>query len=46
MPAHGFTDNYIRVELDSSKVHENSLVKVLLGGFNAAGDALTGTIIK
>ena len=46
MPAHGFTDNYIRVELDSGKVQENSLVKVHLGGFNAAGDALTASIIK
>ena len=46
MPAHGFTDNYIRVELDSAQVQENSLVRVLLGGFNAAADALTGTIIK
>ena len=46
MPAHGFTDTYIRVELDSAQVQENSLVRVLLGGFNAAGDALTGTIIK
>ena len=46
MPAHGFTDNYIRVELDSGKVQDNSLVKVHLGGFNAAGDALTASIIK
>ena len=46
MPAHGFTDNYIRVELDSSQVHENSLVKVCLGGLNAAGDALTASIIR
>ncbi|MBR4810182.1 MAG: tRNA (N(6)-L-threonylcarbamoyladenosine(37)-C(2))-methylthiotransferase MtaB [Bacteroidaceae bacterium] len=46
MPAHGFTDNYIRVELDSAQVQENSLVRVLLGGFNAADDALMGTIIK
>ena len=46
MPAHGFTDNYIRVELDSAQVQENSLVKVLLGGLNAAGDALNASIIK
>ena len=46
MPAHGFTDNYIRVELDSVQVQENSLVKVRLGGFNDTGDALTASIIK
>jgi threonylcarbamoyladenosine tRNA methylthiotransferase MtaB len=46
MPAHGFTDNYIRVELDSSQVQENSLVKVRLGGLNTAADALTASIIK
>ena len=46
MPAHGFTDNYIRVELDPAQVQENSLVKVHLGGLNAAGDALTASIIK
>jgi threonylcarbamoyladenosine tRNA methylthiotransferase MtaB len=46
MPAHGFTDNYIRVELDSAQVQENSLVRVRLGGLNAAGDALTASIIK
>ena len=45
MPAHGFTDNYIRVELDSAQVQENSLVKVKLGGFNGADDALTASII-
>ena len=46
LPAHGFTDNYIRVELDSDKVRENTLVKVRLGGLNAAGDALTATLIE
>ena len=46
MPAHGFTDNYIKVELDSAQAQENSLVNVLLGGFNAEGDALTASIIK
>jgi threonylcarbamoyladenosine tRNA methylthiotransferase MtaB len=46
MPAHGFTDNYIRVEMDSAQVQENSLVRVRLGGLNAAGDALTATIME
>lgn len=45
MPAHGFTPNYIRVEIDASKVKENDIVTVRLGGFNAAGDALIGTLI-
>lgn len=45
-PAHGFTDNYIRVELDATKVEENSIVKVLLGDFNDAGDALKATITE
>jgi threonylcarbamoyladenosine tRNA methylthiotransferase MtaB len=42
---HGFTENYIRVEFDSSKVQENSIVKVRLGGLNQAADALTASII-
>ena len=46
MPAHGFTDNYIRVEMDSAQVQENSLVRVRLGGLNVAGDALTATILE
>lgn len=45
MPAHGFTPDYIRVEIDASKVKENDIVTVRLGGFNAAGDALIGTLI-
>ena len=45
-PAHGFTPDYIRVEMDSSKVQENSLVQVRLEGFNTARDALIGSIIK
>lgn len=45
MPAHGFTPNYIRVEIDAAKVKENDIVTVRLGGFNAAGDALIGTLI-
>lgn len=45
MPAHGFTPNYIRVEIDAAKVKENDIVTVRLGGFNDAGDALIGTLI-
>jgi len=46
MPAHGFTDNYIRVELDSAKVQENSILNVQLGGFNAAADSLTASLLE
>lgn len=46
MPAHGFTDNYIRVELDSAKVQENSILNVKLGGFNAAADSLTASLLE
>ena len=40
MPMHGFTDNYIRVELpyDSRLVNQNC--RVLLGDFNESGEAL------
>ena len=37
MPMHGFTDNYIRVELSprqTSEDYDNKLIKVVLGDFN------------
>ena len=40
MPMHGFTENYIRVELEKDKVLDNHLVKVRLGDFSAYGSAL------
>ena len=40
MPMHGFTENYIRVELEKDKVLDNHLVKVRLGNFSADGSAL------
>jgi len=50
MPLHGFTDNYIRVELPelsaSASNTDNRLVQVCLGGFNADHSALTGKIIR
>ena len=45
MPMHGFTDNYIKVELDSTKVTDNQLVKVKLGGFSSDGESLLSEII-
>ena len=45
MPMHGFTDNYIRVELEHDDALDNKLVRVKLGDFNEDGTALKGTII-
>jgi len=46
---HGFTDNYIRVELKCSRVQEfkglaNTIVPVCLGEWNEKGDALIGRL--
>lgn len=50
MPLHGFTDNYIRVELPELSVSapdtDNRLVQVSLGGFNTDHSALIGKIIR
>ena len=42
---HGFTDNYIRVELQPDSVLDNHLVKVRLGDFNADGSSLLSETI-
>ena len=43
---HGFTDNYIRVELQVGAAQpDNVIVPVSLGGWNEADDALCGTIL-
>ena len=47
---HGFTDNYIRVEIDlpegvQSSMLDNTIVNVRLGEFNADGTALKGEIL-
>ena len=44
-PMHGFTDNYVRVELPYDLSLDNQLVRVRLGEFNEDGTALLGTII-
>ena len=46
MPMHGFTDNYIRVELDSEKAKDNQLVKVRLGDFSSDGESLLSEILE
>lgn len=43
---HGFTDNYIRVEVPvAPSQKDNVIVPVLLGEWNEAADALMGTIV-
>ncbi len=42
MPMHGFTDNYIRVEMPYNHDVINTVQQVRLGDFNEAGDALIG----
>ena len=43
---HGFTRNYIRVEVEGDASLDNRLVDVLLGGFNEDHTALQGKIVK
>lgn len=43
---HGFTENYIRVEVENAPKLDNHLVKVRLGDFNEDGTALKGIIIE
>ena len=44
-PMHGFTDNYVRVELPYDMSLDNQLVCVRVGDFNEDGTALLGTIL-
>ena len=44
-PMHGFTDNYIRVELPHDNSLDNQLVRVRMGDFNEDGTALMGMIL-
>lgn len=45
MPMHGFTTNYIRVEVENDPSLDNKMVDVLLGELNEDGTALKGTIL-
>ena len=45
MPMHGFTANYIRVEVENDPSLDNKMVDVLLGELNEYGTALKGTIL-
>ena len=44
-PIHGFTENYIRVEVESDDSLDNQVVNVRLGEFNEEMTALKGTIL-
>ena len=46
MPMHGFTENYIRVELSKDRAFDNQLVKVKLGDFSSDGDSLLAEILE
>ena len=45
-PMHGFTSNYIRVELGHDESLDNRLLRVKLGDFNEDGTALRGMILE
>lgn len=45
-PMHGFTANYIRVEVANDPTLDNCLVNVRLGEFNEDGTALQGTVVS
>ena len=44
-PMHGFTENYIRVEVESDDSLDNQVINVRLGEFNEEMTALKGTIL-
>jgi threonylcarbamoyladenosine tRNA methylthiotransferase MtaB len=44
-PMHGFTENYIRVEVENDASLDNQVIAVRLGGFNEDKTALKGTIL-
>lgn len=45
MPMHGFTENYIRVELEHDDSLDNHLVQVRMGDFNEEGTSLKGKLL-
>ena len=45
MPMHGFTPNYIRVEVPHDDALDNRVVNVRLGEWNADATALQGEIL-
>ena len=45
-PMHGFTDNYIRVEMEHDDALDTQVLRVRLGEFNEDGTALMASIIE
>ena len=45
-PMHGFTENYIRVELPHNDALDNHLVHVRMNEFNEEGTSLMGTLLE
>ncbi len=45
-PMHGFTDNYIRVEIPNTPTLDNQIVPVRLGDLTPQGDALQGQLLS
>ena len=45
-PMHGFTENYVRVEIENDEALDNQIITVRLGDFNEDKTALLGTIIS
>ena len=43
---HGFTADYVRVELERNDSWDNQLLNVRMGEFNEDGTALKGSIIS
>ncbi len=46
IPMHGFTENYIRVELDDHNFDDNTIVNVRLGDLNEDCSCLKSTLIE
>lgn len=44
-PMHGFTDNYIKVEIPNNPELDNNILSVTLGDFNKDHDALCGNLL-
>ena len=44
-PMHGFTPNYIRVEIPHNEALDNQVLPIRLGGFNEDKSALIGTLM-
>ncbi len=44
-PMHGFTDNYVKVEVENHPLLDNEIVDVRLLGFSADGTSLKGEIV-